>query len=186
MTFRTPFRTPVRGHAFAAAPAGARPRPGQPGRLVREPANPADELAVAVWVDEGERSWRVGYLDRAVAARIAPRLDAGARLAASLEGWVAEPEGRWHRPLVLVRPEPGEPIPGGHAPDDSGGPSASHAGGRRLAAEAAAGYATDGLWGLLPGVARRTVFGRAGRQAPSSPAAGGSVGGPSAGGPSVG
>ncbi len=100
------FRTPVRGHAFAGHPSGAASlRGGEAASLVREPANPADPLAVAVWVDAGGTPWRVGYLDRGVAARLAPRLDRGARLSARIDGWVTEPDGRWHRPLVLVVPE---------------------------------------------------------------------------------
>ena len=73
------FHTPVRGYAFAAVPP---PRtavlePGTPVALLREPENPADPLAVGVWLLEGGRPrWRLGYLDRTVASRIAPRIDA--------------------------------------------------------------------------------------------------------------
>jgi hypothetical protein len=101
------FRTPVRGYAFAAPPPGGeRPAPGLPAELAREPDNPADPLAVAVWASptDGAR-WRIGYLDRGVAARVAPRLDAGSRVRAQLDGWSAEPEGRWRRPLLLLLPD---------------------------------------------------------------------------------
>lgn len=115
-----PFRTPVRGFRFAARPPGA-DVPGREttARLVREPDHPLDPLAVAVWVggDDGP-PWRIGYLERAVAARLAPRLDAGQRLRARLDGWVTEPGGRWRRPLLAVeaadvalRPAPLQPQP---------------------------------------------------------------------------
>jgi hypothetical protein len=100
------FHTPVRGYAFAAVPP---PRtavlePGTPVALIREPDNPADPLAVGVWLLEaGEPRWRLGYLDRTVASRIAPRLDAGTELEATLDGWVEEPDGRWRRPLLHLR-----------------------------------------------------------------------------------
>jgi hypothetical protein len=100
-----PFRTPVRGHPFAAPPPGVGPPiAGQVAQLEREPANPADPLAVAVWAADGGRWWRVGYLDRGVAARLAPRLDRGLRIDARIDGWVPEPEGRWRRPVVLLLP----------------------------------------------------------------------------------
>jgi len=101
------FHTPVRGYAFAAVPP---PRtavlePGTPVLLIREPQNPADALAVGVWLlEDGRPRWRLGYLDRTVASRIAPRLDAGVTVEASLDGWVEEPDGRWRRPLLHLRP----------------------------------------------------------------------------------
>ncbi len=101
------FHTPVRGYAFAAVPPPrtAVMEPGTPVILLREPDNPADPLAVAVWLLEGGRPrWRLGYLDRTVASRIAPRLDAGAEVDAVLDGWVEEPDGRWRRPLLHLRP----------------------------------------------------------------------------------
>jgi hypothetical protein len=98
---RDGFRTPVRGHAFAARPPDGLPADaGRDVRLVREPANPRDALAVAVWI-AARTPWRVGYLDRAVAARLAPRLDAGERLTARLDGWVDAPGG-WRRPLLAI------------------------------------------------------------------------------------
>jgi hypothetical protein len=131
------FRTPLRGHAFA----GPTPRealvPGRPARLVREPANPADPFAVAVWVeDDDEHSWRVGYLDRTVAARLAPRIDGGAEVAATIEGWLQEPGGRWERPLVRV--------------EIAAGPLASDGTAETLHAE---------VWGRPPGVRRRRLGG---------------------------
>lgn len=101
-----PFLTPVRGHAFACAPPGkaAPVHHGAAARLVREPDNPADPLAVAVWATEAGTPWRIGYLERAVAARVAPRLDDGATVTATLAGWWDEPTGRWTRPVVALQP----------------------------------------------------------------------------------
>jgi hypothetical protein len=143
-----PFRTPVRGHAFAARPPGSSaPEAGQGARLVREPDNPADPLAVAVWTEQDGCWWRVGYLDRGVAARVTPRLDGGARIEARLDGWVAEPCGRWRRPVVLLLPRLGR------RPRDAAPPGQVD-----LAAE-------DGrsgrLWGRPPGVVVRPVRPRA-------------------------
>lgn len=121
------FRTPVRGHAFAARPPGGDGPAGRV-RLVREADNPVDPLAVAVWSTTGV-PWRIGYLDRNVAARLAPALDAGERLLAHVEGWV-ESSGGWHRPLVSVTP-----AVGARRPADRG----------------------RGLWGRPPGVTRRVV-----------------------------
>jgi hypothetical protein len=103
------FHTPVRGYAFAAVPP---PRtavlePGTPVVLLREPENPADPFAVGVWLLEGDRPrWRLGYLDRTVASRIAPRIDGGEEVEATLDGWVEEPDGRWRRPLLHLRARP--------------------------------------------------------------------------------
>jgi hypothetical protein len=143
-----PFRTPVRGHAFAARPPGVQaPHPGQVARLEREPDNPADRLAVAVWAEHDGAWWRVGYLDRGVAARIAPRLDRGLRVDARVDGWVAEPRGRWRRPVVLL-------LPDGVRPFAPGRPAAELPARAELAAE-------DGpptrLWGRPPGVTVRPV-----------------------------
>lgn len=98
------FVTPVRGHAFAARPPTAiELDDGRSATLVRERTNPVDRWAVAVWVDDpGGTSWRIGYLDRTVAARVGPRLDDGGVLAARLAGWTTDPDGRWRRPLVEV------------------------------------------------------------------------------------
>ncbi|TVR24944.1 MAG: hypothetical protein EA387_04890 [Nitriliruptor sp.] len=105
------FRTPLRGHAFAGPTPPEALEADRPASVVREPHNPADPLAIAVWVEDGEgRPWRIGYLDRTVAARIAPRIDAGAEVRAVIEGWLAEPGGRWQRPLLRleVTAGPGE------------------------------------------------------------------------------
>jgi hypothetical protein len=161
-----PFRTPVRGHAFAAAPPGvAAPHPGQPATLHREPENPADPLAVAVWTEQEGGWWRVGYLDRGVAARLAPRIDEGLRVEARIDGWVAEPRGRWRRPVVLLLPDGAQPFPpGARAEDDLGqGSGTEPADARRgsgpdhplaLAAEDAP---SPRLWGRPPGVSVRPV-----------------------------
>lgn len=117
-----PFLTPVRGHAFASPPpdAAAPVRHGAAARLRREPDNPADPLAVAVWAAGADGgAWRIGYLERAVAARVAPRLDAGVEVAATLAGWWDEPRGRWRRPVVALQPaevpqvRPATPTPRG-------------------------------------------------------------------------
>ena len=102
------FRTPLRGHAFAGPTPPEALETGRGASLVREPRNPADPLAIAVWVEDGQgRPWRIGYLDRTVAARIAPRIDAGAEVAAVIEGWLEEPGGRWERPLLRLEVTPG-------------------------------------------------------------------------------
>ena len=49
--------------------------PGQELSLVREPANPQDPNAVAVFTQRGER---LGYLGRGLARLLAPRMDGGA------------------------------------------------------------------------------------------------------------
>jgi hypothetical protein len=143
-----PFRTPIRGHAFAARPPGVgAPHPGQLARLEREPDNPADRLAVAVWAEHDGAWWRVGYLDRGVAARIAPRLDRGLRVDARVDGWVAEPRGRWRRPVVLLLPDGVRPFaPGQRAAELPA-----------RAALAAEDGPTTRLWGRPPGVIVRPV-----------------------------
>lgn len=128
------FRTPVRGHAFAGPAPDDALAAGRPVELVREPDNPADALAIAVWSQDGDgRRWRLGYLDRTVAAQLAPRLDDGAVAAAFLEGWVEEPDGRWERPLVRLE----------------------------ITTAARDGAPTDtvraAIWGRPPGVRRRAV-----------------------------
>jgi hypothetical protein len=71
--------------------------------LRREPDNPADPYALAVWTEDGGAPWRVGYLDRAVAARLAPYVgDGGCELRVVFAGWWEEPEGRWYRPVVRI------------------------------------------------------------------------------------
>lgn len=146
-----PFRTPVRGHAFAArTPGAADPAPGQLARLVREPGNPADPYAVSVWVADATGRWRLGYLDRGVAARIAPRLDGGMRIAAQVEGWTPEPEGRWHRPLLVILPDAGDTSPRTQPNTASPSREDPSTAPQRPAHEA-------GLWGRPPGVSRRIV-----------------------------
>ncbi len=133
------FRTPVRGHAFASPPPGGEgPVAGLPAELAREPDNPADPLAVAVWASPSSGArWRIGYLDRGVAARVAPRLDAGRRVRAQLDGWSTEPQGRWRRPLLLLLPEDEQAAipPGASAVADD----------------------APRIWGRPPGVRRRRV-----------------------------
>ena len=128
-----PFLTPVRGHAFASTPPGdpAPLRRGATARLQREPDNPADDLAVSVWATGRGAPWRIGYLERAVAARVAPRLDAGVEVAATLAGWWDEPGGRWRRPVVALQPVDAPRV----APSRS----------------------TSGVWGRPPATVRRPV-----------------------------
>jgi hypothetical protein len=127
------FATVIRGYGFAARPPGApEPQVGAPALLVREPDNPRDRLAVAVWLTAGT-PWRLGYLDRTVAARLAPRLDGGQAFDAELSGWVEVPDTARQRPLVRVRTrEPSPEVPA--------------AGGRGAA-----------LWGRPPRSTRRTI-----------------------------
>lgn len=138
-----PFRTPVRGHAFSAPPTQC-PQlvAGLPATLAREPGNPADPLAIAVWVADPARPWRMGYLDRAVAARLAPRLDDGVRVGARLDGWVGEPGGRWQRPMLLLLPADTADVGGRAGAQDDVLPAS---------------------WGRPPGVRRRRVFDSRGR-----------------------
>lgn len=140
------FRTPVRGHAFAARPADTDAlHPGQSVQLRREPDNPADRLAVALWCGP----WRIGYLDRQVAARLAPRLDAGLRVQARIDGWMAEPQGRWRRPVVLLQPGTADTPPTPSAPATSSA--------RRRGGDARQRGEGPGLWGRPPGVMVRPV-----------------------------
>ena len=125
------FHTPVRGYAFAAVPPprAAVLEAGTPVALLREPENPADALAVSVWLlEDGRPRWRLGYLDRTVASRIAPRMDAGLEVEAVLDGWIEEPDGRWRRPLLDLRqtvaPEAAEEV-AGESSSGSGGRSTS-------------------------------------------------------------
>lgn len=136
-----PFRTPVRGHAFAPRPPEVPdPVPGEAAALLPEPTNPADPHAVAVWVGEEGRRWRIGYLDRGVAARVAPRLRDGMVLRARIDGWTREPQGRWQRPVVLLRGE--LPV---RAPQ------------QRRSVRPEEARPAGGVWGRPPGVARRTL-----------------------------
>jgi hypothetical protein len=161
------FRTPIRGHAFAPPPPQAGGvSSGTPARLVREPANPADPLAVAVWVTlEAWGPWRLGYLDRGVAARIAPRLDAGLELGAELDGWTPEPDGRWQRPLIALWPvasvpvEPGpEPVEPGPGPASTAPRTARSGPGTVAARNGHGSIVRDArLERRLPGVRRRRV-----------------------------
>jgi hypothetical protein len=98
-----PFHTPVRGHVFSARPPAGAALDRTPLTLRREPDNPADPHAVAVWADGGGSPWRVGYLDRAVAVRLAGRVgDDDQPLRVTFAGWWEEPDGRWQRPVVQV------------------------------------------------------------------------------------
>jgi single-stranded-DNA-specific exonuclease len=55
-------------------------RPGERLRLIRDPANPRDPHAIKVCLADGRP---VGFLRAALAARLAPAIDAGARYAAT-------------------------------------------------------------------------------------------------------
>lgn len=159
-------RTVVRGHAFAARPNGAAlPTVGHRLQLVREHENPSDPWAVAVWHDDGRHVWRFGYLDRAVAVRLAPRLDAGMAVHARFDGWVAEPDGRWRRPLITIDRHVllglaeglAEGSATGQRPSEqaSTGRIRSEVGGRAVTALAA--ERPPRLWGRPPGARRRAT-----------------------------
>lgn len=150
------FRTPVRGHAWAAPPVdGATLGPSVAIELHREPGNPSDPWAVAVWaLPPVGGAWRIGYLDRAVAARVAPRLDAGERLAVTVEGWLSEPAGRWSRPLLRLTVAPSD----GSASDRPADRSEPAVDDRRApVGRREAGPAGSGLAGRPPGVRRRSL-----------------------------
>lgn len=91
------------GERFANADGSSRQaelgrcREGDPVLLRREPDNPADLMAVAVYT---ERDVRVGYLRRAHAEWIAPIIDAGTRVTASIAS--VAPKGRPLSPLALT------------------------------------------------------------------------------------
>lgn len=88
----------LKHHGNAQDPAFA---PGNALRLVREPNNPYDTNAVAVYDAEGQT--QVGYLPREHAERIAKRLDAGEELRC-LSMWETL-DGRWRvalRALILT------------------------------------------------------------------------------------
>lgn len=60
-------------------------RKGDPLVLTREPENPFDPNAIAVaWIDKEGVALQVGYVPRALAAVLAPMVDAGAKLEASV------------------------------------------------------------------------------------------------------
>lgn len=155
------FRTPVRGHAFAARhPEHQPPHPGQPARLVAEPGNPADPHAIAIWVGDERAEWRIGYLDRGVAARVAPRLREGLRVSARIDGWTAEPDGRWHRPVVLLRPEARQDtleVPLREALARSRAERRREQGVDHPASEGRPRERGGRVWGRPPGVTRRTL-----------------------------
>lgn len=89
------FYTKVAGVTFEGRQAlVAQVRPGEALRLVREPANPHDPHAVAVCREGGER---LGYVSAALAARLAPSMDAGARYTAT----AAQRTGGGDRPFGL-------------------------------------------------------------------------------------
>ena len=94
----------MRGHVFAHRPSAGAPLERTPLVLRPEPDNPADPHAVAVWAEGGGEPWRVGYVERAVAARLAPHIqgDAYRGLEITFAGWWEEPEGRWRRPVVRI------------------------------------------------------------------------------------
>lgn len=60
-------------------------RKGDPLRLRREPENPYDANALAVeFVDKDDRTYQLGYVPRGLASVLAPMVDAGAKLEASV------------------------------------------------------------------------------------------------------
>lgn len=97
-----PFHTPVRGHVFSRRPPSGAALERARLTLRLEPDNPADPYAVAVWADGGGVPWRVGYLERAVAARLTPRLDGQVQV--RFAGWWDAPVGQRQRPVVWIGP----------------------------------------------------------------------------------
>lgn len=73
-------------------------------RLVREPDNPADEHAIAVYlpprIAEGKQ---LGYLYREPAALLAPKIDAGTLVVVGAELEELDAEDDWNAGTMLVR-----------------------------------------------------------------------------------
>lgn len=66
-----------------------------------------DEWAVAIWTRSSNGiPWRIGYLERAVAARVGPQVRGGVRVTGTVVGWMTEPDGRWKRPVIEVDARP--------------------------------------------------------------------------------
>lgn len=78
----------------------ARLEPGVPLRVVREPDNPHDPCAVALVEPYGTR---VGYLNRRLAAVLAPAIDAGGDYDAEIAELTGGTEGRAYGVNVVVR-----------------------------------------------------------------------------------
>lgn len=83
---RDPYKIGITGEGFKNADGSsrqkliARCKVGDPVELVREPANPYDKNAIAVFAKGGQ----LGYLRRDDAAEYAPRLDGGTRVRTSI------------------------------------------------------------------------------------------------------
>lgn len=78
--------------------------PGSPVVPLREPENPADELAVRLETAEGDH---VGYVERRLAARLAPWMDAGWIYTGVVQDHALWRRGRrpgWASPTVLLSP----------------------------------------------------------------------------------
>ena len=89
------------GHYEAAVRAGNF-APGASLRLVREPNNPHDPNAIAVWAEPGRNL--SGYVPRGMAKRLSPILDRGADLVAvSVHGSGARKEGNVPQVLICER-----------------------------------------------------------------------------------
>lgn len=84
-------RAALAGFSHHAAPAQwERMRPGDPLRLVREPANPHDSLAIQVyWYDQ-----LIGYLPRTENGAVARALDRGMALEAAIFRLTEHPDPR--------------------------------------------------------------------------------------------
>ena len=93
----------IRGtsHYEAAVKAG-RFTPGAPVRLVREPDNPHDPNAVAVYAEKGRSV--AGYINKANAARVARLMDSGIEMVAvSMRGGAAGKDATVPHILVCER-----------------------------------------------------------------------------------
>lgn len=67
----------VRGTSYhTGANSRAETRPGTPVLLKREPANPYDKNAIAIYSGTTPEAGLIGYVNKQNAARLAPRLDA--------------------------------------------------------------------------------------------------------------
>ncbi len=77
----------------------ARLEPGAPLRLVRQPENPHDENAIALFDPHGEQ---VGFLNRRLAAALAPVVDAGVEYDVEISDVTGGEEGRSLGVNVLV------------------------------------------------------------------------------------
>ncbi len=113
------FHTKVVGVTFEGRQAVvATVRAGEPLRLVRDPRNPRDPHAVQVCRGDGQQ---IGFLRAALAARIAPAMDAGALYSAVATAVTGGGERAWGLNIRVSREKPGgEATPEARPPDEAG------------------------------------------------------------------